>query len=72
MQYEVSAYARPGRECQHNRNYWEFGDYIGIGAGAHGKLTDVRQGPLHRADRATTQPTGIHGVDRVWPRAKRL
>lgn len=36
-QYEVSAYARAGRQCRHNRNYWEFGDYIGIGAGAHGK-----------------------------------
>jgi putative oxygen-independent coproporphyrinogen III oxidase len=38
-QYEVSAYARPGRECAHNLNYWHFGDYLGIGAGAHGKLT---------------------------------
>ncbi|RMH93304.1 radical SAM family heme chaperone HemW [Lysobacter pythonis] len=38
-QYEVSAYARPGRQCAHNLNYWTFGDYLGIGAGAHGKLT---------------------------------
>lgn len=38
-QYEVSAYARPGEQCRHNRNYWEFGDYLGIGAGAHAKLT---------------------------------
>ncbi len=37
--YEVSAFARPNRESRHNRNYWEFGDYLGIGAGAHGKLT---------------------------------
>ena len=37
--YEVSAYARAGQECQHNLNYWQFGDYLGIGAGAHGKLT---------------------------------
>ncbi len=37
--YEVSAYARPGHECRHNLNYWQFGDYLGIGAGAHGKLT---------------------------------
>ena len=38
-QYEVSAYAQPGRQCAHNLNYWRFGDYLGIGAGAHGKLT---------------------------------
>ena len=38
-QYEVSAYARSGRRCRHNLNYWEFGDYLGVGAGAHGKLT---------------------------------
>jgi oxygen-independent coproporphyrinogen-3 oxidase len=38
-QYEVSAYARPGARCRHNVNYWCFGDYAGIGAGAHGKLT---------------------------------
>ena len=37
--YEVSAYARPGQRCRHNLNYWEFGDYLGIGAGAHGKLS---------------------------------
>lgn len=40
-QYEVSAYAQQGRQCRHNRNYWEFGDYLAIGAGAHGKLTDA-------------------------------
>jgi len=40
-QYEVSAYARSGRRSRHNLNYWKFGDYIGIGAGAHGKLTVV-------------------------------
>ncbi|MEX0733661.1 MAG: radical SAM family heme chaperone HemW [Steroidobacteraceae bacterium] len=38
-QYEVSAYARPGKQCRHNLNYWRFGDYLGIGAGAHGKAT---------------------------------
>ncbi|HET7032145.1 MAG TPA: radical SAM family heme chaperone HemW [Casimicrobiaceae bacterium] len=37
--YETSAYARPGRECRHNLNYWRFGDYLGIGAGAHSKLS---------------------------------
>jgi oxygen-independent coproporphyrinogen-3 oxidase len=40
-QYEVSAYARPERRCAHNLNYWRFGDYLGIGAGAHGKVSDA-------------------------------
>jgi oxygen-independent coproporphyrinogen-3 oxidase len=39
-QYETSAYAQPAHRCRHNLNYWTFGDYLGIGAGAHGKLTD--------------------------------
>jgi putative oxygen-independent coproporphyrinogen III oxidase len=55
-QYEVSAYARPGRQCAHNLNYWRFGDYLGIGAGAHGKLSlpagtdagDARAGTILR------------------------
>ena len=45
-QYEVSAYVQPGFECRHNLNYWQFGDYLGIGAGAHGKLT--RAGSMTR------------------------
>ncbi len=47
-QYEVSAYARAGRECRHNLNYWSFGDYVGAGAGAHGKLTDAGSGKIVR------------------------
>ena len=43
-QYEVSAYAQPGRQCRHNLNYWTFGDYLGVGAGAHGKITRVGDG----------------------------
>ncbi|RKQ41430.1 radical SAM family heme chaperone HemW [Enterobacter sp. R1(2018)] len=39
QQYETSAYAKPGFQCQHNLNYWRFGDYLGIGCGAHGKIT---------------------------------
>ncbi len=47
-QYEVSAYARPGRQCRHNRNYWEFGDYVAIGAGAHGKITQPVEASIIR------------------------
>jgi oxygen-independent coproporphyrinogen-3 oxidase len=46
-QYEVSAFARPRARCRHNLNYWRFGDYIGIGAGAHGKLT-LADGAIQR------------------------
>jgi oxygen-independent coproporphyrinogen-3 oxidase len=47
--YEVSAYAKPDAQCAHNRNYWLFGDYLGIGAGAHGKLTlPAQDGILRR------------------------
>ncbi|MEN8177772.1 MAG: radical SAM family heme chaperone HemW [Pseudomonadota bacterium] len=41
-QYEISAYAKDGQRCRHNLNYWTFGDYLGIGAGAHGKITNVK------------------------------
>jgi oxygen-independent coproporphyrinogen-3 oxidase len=41
FQYETSAYAKPGFQCEHNLNYWRFGDYLGIGCGAHGKLTQA-------------------------------
>lgn len=50
--YEVSAFARAGKECQHNENYWQFGDYLGIGAGAHGKITQMALGEVTR----TTKP----------------
>jgi len=48
--YETSAFAQPSRQCRHNLNYWTFGDYLGIGAGAHGKLTlhDGRQWEIRR------------------------
>ncbi len=45
QRYEVSAYAQPDVRCQHNLNYWEFGDYLGIGAGAHGKCTRFTRAP---------------------------
>jgi putative oxygen-independent coproporphyrinogen III oxidase len=47
-QYEISAYAQPDRRCAHNLNYWRFGDYLGIGAGAHGKISDAAGGQVHR------------------------
>jgi putative oxygen-independent coproporphyrinogen III oxidase len=50
-QYEVSAYARAGRHCRHNRVYWEFGDYLGVGAGAHGKVTLAATGTVERTVR---------------------
>src|SRR3974377_399493 len=69
-QYEISAYARAGAQCRHNLNYWTFGDYLGVGAGAHGKLTFVAASRIVRttqlreprrylaaADEALTQRT---------------
>jgi oxygen-independent coproporphyrinogen-3 oxidase len=49
--YEVSAYAQPARQCRHNLNYWNFGDYLGIGAGAHGKVTTPEDGRIERRAR---------------------
>lgn len=50
-QYEVSAYARDNRRCQHNLNYWQYGDYLGIGAGAHGKITEGAAQQIRRRDK---------------------
>jgi oxygen-independent coproporphyrinogen-3 oxidase len=47
-QYEVSAYAKDNKQCRHNINYWQFGDYLGIGAGAHGKTSDAAQQSIIR------------------------
>ena len=58
-QYEISAYARPGSRCRHNLNYWRFGDYLGIGAGAHGKLT--RDGQIRRTLKQR-HPTAFMGA----------
>lgn len=48
IQYEISAYSQADKSCQHNKNYWEFGDYLGIGAGAHAKLTDTINQTIYR------------------------
>jgi putative oxygen-independent coproporphyrinogen III oxidase len=50
-QYEVSAWCLPGEESKHNLNYWQFGDYLGIGAGAHGKITDLQSESIYRTRR---------------------
>lgn len=47
-QYEISAYSKPEYQCKHNLNYWKFGDYLGIGCGSHGKITDVEQQKIVR------------------------
>ncbi|WP_426358156.1 radical SAM family heme chaperone HemW [Pseudocolwellia sp. HL-MZ19] len=47
-QYEISAYSKPEYQCKHNLNYWRFGDYLGIGCGSHGKITDVEQQKIYR------------------------
>jgi oxygen-independent coproporphyrinogen-3 oxidase len=73
--YEVSAFARPGRCSRHNLNYWEFGDYLGIGAGAHGKLSLADGGVLRRHKprhpaaylAAAGTAAGIAGEQRLGP-----
>ena len=64
-QYETSAYSRPGRECVHNRHYWEFGDYLGIGAGAHGKVSALSgQGwSVHRRQKTRLPEHYLRRVD---------
>jgi putative oxygen-independent coproporphyrinogen III oxidase len=64
-QYEVSAYARTGRRCRHNLNYWQFGDYLGIGAGAHGKRTagaTIERRARHRHPRTFVERAGAAGA----------
>ena len=72
--YEVSAWARPGRACRHNLNYWLFGDYLGLGAGAHGKLTLADSRVLRR--RRRRRPMGWLEGERLegeeWPDAETL
>jgi oxygen-independent coproporphyrinogen-3 oxidase len=61
-QYEVSGYARAGKRCAHNLNYWNFGDYLGIGAGAHGKLTFPARGLAIRTQQ-TREPRRYLAAD---------
>lgn len=65
IHYETSAFAKPGEQCRHNLNYWAFGDYLGIGAGAHSKLSnhaEIWREARHRHPRAYLQAAGAgHG-----------
>ncbi|MGB0449544.1 MAG: radical SAM family heme chaperone HemW [Porticoccaceae bacterium] len=61
-QYEVSAFAQPGQRSQHNINYWQFGDYLGIGAGAHGKITLPQKQQIIRSNK-TRQPDNYLSSD---------
>ena len=61
QRYEISAYAQPGKRSRHNLNYWQFGDYLGIGAGAHGKLTMIDTSQIIRT-RKTRMPA--HYLDK--------
>jgi len=63
-QYEISAWARPGHQCTHNLNYWRYGDYVGIGAGAHGKLTLVADQSVRRRARLRHPASWMKGADR--------
>ncbi len=62
-QYEVSAYAKYGFECRHNRNYWQFGDYLGIGAGAHGKISLNLPDRIIRTAKARSPEQYLRGID---------
>ena len=66
-QYEVSAYARAGAHSRHNLNYWLFGDYVGIGAGAHGKLTAQASGTITRTVKPKQPRDYLDGLRRTDP-----
>ncbi|GAB5412693.1 MAG: radical SAM family heme chaperone HemW [Congregibacter sp.] len=68
--YEVSAWAKPGERCRHNLNYWNFGDYIAIGAGAHGKLT-ANDGSIERYAK-TRNPDDYLAASGTERRSRRL
>jgi oxygen-independent coproporphyrinogen-3 oxidase len=62
-QYEISAYSKPEYQCKHNLNYWRFGDYLGIGCGSHGKITDTEQQKIFRTIKVK-HPKGYLDKDR--------
>jgi oxygen-independent coproporphyrinogen-3 oxidase len=62
-QYEISAYSKPEYQCQHNLNYWKFGDYLGIGCGSHGKITDPESNTIYRTVKVK-HPKGYLDIER--------
>jgi oxygen-independent coproporphyrinogen-3 oxidase len=69
--YETSAFARPGMRCRHNLNYWEFGDYLGLGAGAHGKLSFPDRVTRHERPKQPREYLATAGTAQVKPIAPR-
>ncbi|MEA3405845.1 MAG: radical SAM family heme chaperone HemW [Pseudomonadota bacterium] len=65
--YEVSGYAKPDYQCRHNLNYWQFGDYIGLGAGAHGKITVPPEGKIWRTQMPASPGGYIEEMGRPNP-----
>jgi len=66
QQYEISAWSLPERECRHNINYWQYGDYLGIGAGAHGKITLVAAGNSAQHNALSISRRVRHRHPRAW------
>jgi oxygen-independent coproporphyrinogen-3 oxidase len=62
-QYEISAWALPGKRCRHNVNYWRYGDFLGIGAGAHGKITLPAQAEVRRRIRVRGPDAWMDAVE---------
>ena len=68
--YEISAWSGPGRECRHNLNYWRYGDFMGIGAGAHGKLTEASAQTVRRRIRIRHPRNWMEGAEQGAPLAE--
>jgi oxygen-independent coproporphyrinogen-3 oxidase len=68
--YEISAWSGPGRECRHNLNYWRYGDFMGIGAGAHGKLTEASAQTVRRRIRIRHPRNWMKGAEQGAPLAE--
>ncbi|GGF74597.1 radical SAM family heme chaperone HemW [Alteromonas lipolytica] len=64
-QYEISGYSQRGFQCRHNLNYWRFGDYLGIGCGAHGKITDINSATINRTVKVK-HPRGYMTLNRPY------